>query len=345
MNSDLLKETISNIALNFIPTDDLQILGDILNETICNNASVFSMLVNTNIGIDIIDIQEEQNIQNFLSVLKNTVSAEIKYEAGIEGSNSFFFTNNVAAYFANTVMGAENSNNDAPIGELQLSAFGEIINQFTSKITASLTNYLELKIGALSPAIKQQVDDKIDVSSSMEDKPVILIKYSLNIDNVENGELYQVMSLNLALDVIEKFKEAKIPNYNMLREYSQPPTQNINTSNDSSFSDVSPVTVQSVKFSSFDSLPQVSSDSKNLDLLMDIKLKLTVELGRTEMPIGKVLELARGSVIELDKIAGEPVELYANGKLIANGEVVVIEDNFGLRITNILSPDNRLKNL
>ena len=78
---------------------------------------------------------------------------------------------------------------------------------------------------------------------------------------------------------------------------------------------------------------------------MDIKLKLTVELGRTELSIKKVLELARGSVIELDKIAGEPVELLANGKLIAHGEVVVIEDNFGLRITSILSPDHRLKNL
>ncbi|MCK7521020.1 MAG: flagellar motor switch protein FliN [Ignavibacteriales bacterium] len=85
--------------------------------------------------------------------------------------------------------------------------------------------------------------------------------------------------------------------------------------------------------------------NKNLDLLLDVKLKLTVELGRTEIPIKKVLELTRGSVIELDKAAGEPVELYANGKLIAKGEVVVIEDNFGLRITSISSPENRIKNL
>jgi flagellar motor switch protein FliN/FliY len=78
---------------------------------------------------------------------------------------------------------------------------------------------------------------------------------------------------------------------------------------------------------------------------MDVKLTLTVELGRAEVPIKKVLELTRGSVIELDKIAGEPVELFANGKLIAKGEVVVIEDNFGLRITSISSLDNRLKSI
>ena len=78
---------------------------------------------------------------------------------------------------------------------------------------------------------------------------------------------------------------------------------------------------------------------------MDVKLQLTVELGRAVLPIKKVLELTRGSIIELEKVAGEPVELYANGKLIAYGEVVVIEDNFGLRITSITNPDERLKGL
>lgn len=107
-----------------------------------------------------------------------------------------------------------------------------------------------------------------------------------------------------------------------------------------------PVTVQSIKFASFEDLNQAQGEiNKNLDILMDIKLQLTVELGRTELPIKKVLELTRGSIIELEKVAGEPVELYANGKLIANGEVVVIEDNFGLRITSITDPDERLKGI
>lgn len=107
-----------------------------------------------------------------------------------------------------------------------------------------------------------------------------------------------------------------------------------------------PITVQSIQFASFEDLNQAQGETnKNLDILMDIKLQLTVELGRTELPIKKVLELTRGSIIELEKVAGEPVELYANGKLIANGEVVVIEDNFGLRITSITDPDERLKGI
>lgn len=104
-----------------------------------------------------------------------------------------------------------------------------------------------------------------------------------------------------------------------------------------------PVTVQPVRFGSFEDLGQTQGETnKNLDILMDIKLQLTVELGRTELPIRKVLELTRGSIIELEKVAGEPVELYANGKLVAHGEVVVIEDNFGLRITSITDPESRI---
>ncbi len=108
----------------------------------------------------------------------------------------------------------------------------------------------------------------------------------------------------------------------------------------------SPVTVQPVQFASFEDLEQVQGpQNQNLNILLDIKLQLTVELGRTELPIKKVLELTKGSIVTLNKAAGEPVELYANGKLIAYGEVVVIEDNFGLRITHITDPAKRLHSL
>ena len=111
-------------------------------------------------------------------------------------------------------------------------------------------------------------------------------------------------------------------------------------------SDDDTVTVQPVKFAAFDDSQKIVGDaSKNMDNLLDINLRLTVELGRATLPVRKVLELTRGSIVELEKIAGEPVELFANGKLIAHGEVVVIEDNFGLRITSMTEPENRLNEL
>lgn len=84
---------------------------------------------------------------------------------------------------------------------------------------------------------------------------------------------------------------------------------------------------------------------ENLELLMDIPLQVTVELGRTKRTVQEILELAPGSVVELDKLAGEPVDILVNNKLIAKGEVVVIEENFGVRVTEILSQWDRLQKL
>ena len=78
-------------------------------------------------------------------------------------------------------------------------------------------------------------------------------------------------------------------------------------------------------------------ESVNMDLLMDISLEVVVELGRTKKKINEVLELSQGSIIELDRVSGEPVDLLINGKIVAKGEVVVIEDYFGIRITEIVN--------
>lgn len=85
--------------------------------------------------------------------------------------------------------------------------------------------------------------------------------------------------------------------------------------------------------------------SGNMDLLKDISLHVTVELGRATMPIGQILELLNGSIVELNKQAGEAVELYVQGKLIARGEVVIIDENFGVRITSIVSAQERMKSM
>ena len=132
----------------------------------------------------------------------------------------------------------------------------------------------------------------------------------------------------------------------MPADYEETMNAESQTSASSLSDDNGTVTVQPVKFPSFDENKNLSGDAtKNLENLLDIKLQLTVELGRATLPVKKVLELTRGSIVELEKIAGEPVELYANGKLIAHGEVVVIEDNFGLRITSMSEPENKLNAL
>jgi flagellar motor switch protein FliN/FliY len=88
-----------------------------------------------------------------------------------------------------------------------------------------------------------------------------------------------------------------------------------------------------------------SSALENIDFIMDIPLEVTVRLGRAKMPIKDLLELGAGSVIELDRIAGEPLEVLVNSKLVARGEAIVVNDKFGIRLTEIVSPTERILGL
>ena len=91
--------------------------------------------------------------------------------------------------------------------------------------------------------------------------------------------------------------------------------------------------------------PVPSGKTKNLDLILDIPLTVTVELGRSKMLINDLLQLGQGSVIELTKLAGEPLEVLVNQKLVARGEVVVVNEKFGVRLTDIVSPMERVQSL
>jgi flagellar motor switch protein FliN/FliY len=88
-----------------------------------------------------------------------------------------------------------------------------------------------------------------------------------------------------------------------------------------------------------------SAKDRNLNLILDIPLRVTVELGRTKMPVSELLNLTQGSVIELTKLAGEPMEVLVNDKLIARGEAVVVNEKFGVRLTDIISPSERIEQL
>ena len=103
--------------------------------------------------------------------------------------------------------------------------------------------------------------------------------------------------------------------------------------------------IQNVQFTNFSQEDHPYSEQRNLNMLLDIPLQVTVELGRTKRIVKDILELSHGSILELDKLAGEPVDILINSKLIAKGEVVVIDENFGVRVTDILSAAERLSKL
>ena len=111
-------------------------------------------------------------------------------------------------------------------------------------------------------------------------------------------------------------------------------------------SDVAPPaeTVAPASFASFQPTP-VPAAGNDINMILDIPVQLTVELGRTRIPIKHILQLAQGSVVELEALAGEPMDVLVNGYLIAQGEVVVVNDKFGIRLTDIVTPSERLRRL
>ncbi|MCH4888732.1 flagellar motor switch phosphatase FliY [Acidaminobacter sp. JC074] len=114
-------------------------------------------------------------------------------------------------------------------------------------------------------------------------------------------------------------------------QYQQPPMQNVNA--------------QPVQFESFDENNMISGYNNNINIIKDVPLEITVELGRTTKRISEILDFAPGSVIELDKLVGEALDILANGKKIATGEVVVVDENYGIKITDIIVPEQRLSNI
>ena len=105
------------------------------------------------------------------------------------------------------------------------------------------------------------------------------------------------------------------------------------------------VKVKPVEFEEFGT-PSISREEmQKLELLLDVPLSVSVELGRTKMTLKQILELNEGSIVELDKLTGEPVDMLVNGKIVARGEVVIVDENFAIRITEIVSPRERLLSL
>lgn len=290
-----------------------------------------------------------------------TESQKIAVFAKLSGSMDvdqvFLLTAEQAKYLANTMLGNTDAEVDnEPLDELQSSAVGEIFSQILNASITQLSTALDQELTVSSPTVlpfsEESIRENVPHFLAL---PFVEVKYPFQVEDGNTLEMIQWLSTEEAEQMAQAMSTSEPGAVEMSQEdidamMSSPmPSDNDDATSAGSGDKTmatNPVTVQPVQFSSFENQPDmVGDENRNLDLVMDVKLSLTVQLGEAELPIKEVLELTRGSVIELDRVAGEPVDLYANGKLIARGEVVVIEDNFGLRITSIVSPQERLREL
>ncbi len=259
---------------------------------------------------------------------------------GINGKVCMVFSMENGAKIASAYNGGLSGgvNEEAQIKSLKdcfTSAFGRITIQIGDQIhTQTVGSPLE---GYLSKNAKDlQLPDG---------KTIIRTSVNMNVEGVGSFKLHYILSKSMVDDIINLSRRGAQKNghsdSNGGMNVNIP--QNFGTNQSAMHTGGQQIGIKGVSFPNLATAGPPSGQT-NLNLLMDVQMSLTVELGRTKMYIKDILGLGEGSIIELDKLAGEPVDLLVNGKLIAKGEVVVIDENFGVRVTDIVSPTDRIKN-
>jgi flagellar motor switch protein FliN len=334
-------------AITLLTPIEIDTIGEIGNISMGSAATTLSMLLGNKVDITTPVVTEYLSPESAIKPQGECVTIQVNYKSGLRGAAIFVINIKDTAIIADLMMGGDGNIQETELSDLQLSAAGEAMNQMIGTSCTTMSSMYNIPIDITPPIVELAKNGiTVDLAKEVFEFPIIAVSFKLKVGDLIDSEIVQLVSLDSVKEQINRLMKSMNTmiegvqvnkEKQSVAEFSQKETPAVAEA---------PITVQPAKFTSFDNSPGISGEkNKNLDLLMDVKLKLTVELGRSELTIKKVLELTRGSVIELDKVAGEPVELYANGKLIARGEVIVIEDNFGLRITNISNLDGKFKNL
>lgn len=249
--------------------------------------------------------------------------------------------------------------------EIQLSAVQEAMNQMMGSAATSMSTIFSKKVD-ISPPSLHLLDLKEGEGFEYLPPDDVLVKVSfrLKVGNLIDSNIMQLLPIHFAKELVENLlnpsstkteTSATINTNEPHQTASSAQTKPAPSSAQQTQKEApqhfgtgavqQPVNVQPVAFASFEPAPLPEAESRNLDMLLDIPLQVTVELGRTKRSVQDILSLSSGSIIELDKLAGEPVDILVNNKLIAKGEVVVIDENFGVRVTSIISQSDRLNKL
>lgn len=347
-----------SVMAGLLSREDLDAVSELTNISMGAAGSTLAAMLGGEVELSSPEVTEYPA----LSALGEPLGAEAKtlvmvqYTAGLFGTSVFILKNSDARRLAAKLSGTPEGEGDAPLSETEAGVLGEMMNQLLNASATSLASVIHEPVEINSPEVFPFSEETLkQCLPQLVDTPFVGSTVQLQPTGEPPVTLMEIKAVAEARNQVERLlsiepeqggngSEEETELFSGMDEFNQAEpamagarTQSMN---------VDPVTVRPVQFSSFDNQPAVfGEENKNLELVMDITLSLTVELGRTELSIKDVLELTRGSVIELDRVAGEPVDLMANGKLIAKGEVVVIEDNFGLRITSIVSPAERLRGL
>ncbi|MFD1928693.1 flagellar motor switch phosphatase FliY [Sporosarcina siberiensis] len=349
-------------------------LGEIGNISFGSSATALSALLGQKVEITTPTISVVDKAKIEKEFVHPYAAVNVHYTAGLSGTNLLVIKQSDAAIIADLMLGGDGREPNGDLGEIHLSAVQEAMNQMMGSAATSMSTVFNKKVDISPPSINL-IDFSEDEGREhlLEEELMIRISFSLKVGDLIDSNIMQLLPLKFGKELVGELlggmgenetaavaemvapvRQVQEPSRNVNSEQrpvepiNEPVYQEQHTSQQQHRQMRAPepqVQVQQAQFASFDAPSLTQGESQNLDLLLDIPLQVTVELGRTKRSVKEILEISGGSIIELDKLAGEPVDILVNSRLIAKGEVVVIDENFGVRITDILSQADRLNNL
>ncbi|AOZ87273.1 flagellar motor switch phosphatase FliY [Bacillus xiamenensis] len=334
-------------------------IGEIGNISFGSSATALSTLLNQKVEITTPTVTVIQKSKLNEEFPHPYVAIEVNYTEGFSASNLLVIQQTDAAVIADLMMGGDGTNADPSLSEIHLSAVQEAMNQMMGSAATSMSTVFNKKID-ISPPRVELLDVKEGEGTDRIPAEELLVKVSfrLTIGELIDSNIMQLYPITFAKDLIAELTDpageeavqetpqsTPEPQQAAPQIQSAPMQQSAPPKRQAKPKSAEPVNVAPVEFEAFSEPQHTTSQLGNLDMLMDIPLSITVELGRTQRSVKEVLELSAGSIIELDKLAGEPVDILVNKRIVAKGEVVVIDENFGVRVTDILSQSERLSNL
>ena len=354
--------------------DEIDIIGEVSNISMGTAATTLFSLVNRKVDIStpVVTIANWDDIVDAYE--RPCVFIRIAYTVGLDGSNLLVLRENDVKIITDLMMGGDGTNTDVELGELHLSAISEAMNQMMGSAATSLSSMLDKMID-ISPPSADLVDLKDTLAGSNIDDflahEFVKISFKMEIGDLVNSEIMQLYPFSFAKDMCsalaQKAESAPVqaeapapeppqaapqgtpqpatPQPGMMQPGMMPqqmpamqPMMGMPMNNNMpQMYAQQPVNVQPAQFQAFTGDYDPIAQQENIGLIMDVPLDVSVELGRTSKLIHDILEFAPGTIIELNKIAGEPIDVLVNGKYVAKGEVVVIEESFGVRITEIIN--------
>jgi flagellar motor switch protein FliN/FliY len=332
-----------------ISDEDCRVLQNFLTTTVDAQSSNLSMMTGSEVSIKSPQV-ESTNRDSFLQQLPDMVTTvKADFTSGFPGEHTFLLSEDTAKSIASLMNKEENITLD----EMTMSVIGEVVSQLVGTQITALTQKTGNKSIASTPPEAANVPKAV---AALPGGNFITASYQLDLGDGKSHQIWEIFGPAVSGDMVKALNGGAAPSPNpdmgsmpfLGGMNAAPPNMGMMGGVMPHMGGMTgmgqPSNVQQVQFPSL--MPQVTSQEQgNIGLIMDVFMEMTVELGRTRKLIKEILGMGEGTIIELDKLAGEPVDILVNHKLIAKGEVVVIDENFGVRVTEIVSPMERMNEM